>query len=279
MDLEKIFNVGYQGFVDGSVRFFSPRIVELTGYEMEEFNSKSINWMRDIILPEDELQAREALIKGLKSDKIYTRAYRIRTKAGEEKWILELSQIICNDEGKIDFVTGTLIDITMEKNEELAQARIARLSGKYLFFSLKGQEYGINILKIREIIGLMPITPLPETPEFIKGVVNLRGRIIPVIDLRLRLGLEPGDMNERSSIIVAETNGSNGNAWAGMIVDAVSEVFSIDGAEVEDSLAEVIKVEGQYVQGLAKIAQGVKILLDIDQVIPSRDLPHLPSAP
>ena len=279
MDIEKIFNVGYKGFTDGSVSFFSPRIVELTGYEMEEFNSKSINWVRDIILPEDEPQAREALIKGLKSDKIYTRAYRIRTKAGEEKWILELSQIMCTDEGKIDFVTGTLIDITMEKNEELARARIARLSGKYLFFSLKGQEYGINILKIREIIGLMPITPLPETPEFIKGVVNLRGRVIPVIDLRLHLGLEPGDMNERSSIIVAETNGSNGTAWAGMIVDAVSEVLSIDGAEVEDSLAEVIKVKGHYVQGIAKIAQGVKILLDIDQVIPLQELTHLPSAP
>lgn len=279
MDLEKIFNVGYTGFVDGSVRFFSPRIAELTGYDMEEFNSKAVNWVNDVIHPEDEPGAREALIKGLKTDKIYTRAYRIRTKSGEEKWILELSQIMCNDKGKIDYVTGTLMDITAEKNEELAKARIARLSGKYLFFSLKGQEYGINILKIREIIGLMPITSLPDTPDFIKGVINLRGRVIPVIDLRLRLNLESGETDERTCIIVADTNGSSGGLLAGMIVDSVSEVLSIEGTEVEDSLDEVVRVEGKYVQGIAKISQGVRILLNVEQVIPVQELNCLPPAP
>lgn len=279
MDLEKIFNVGYQGFVDGSVRFFSPRIAELTGYDMEEFNSKAVNWVNDVIHPEDELEARQALIKGLKTDKIYTRAYRILTKSGEEKWILELSQIMCNDEGKLDYVSGTLIDITAEKEEELARARIAGLSGKYLFFSLKGQEYGIDILNIREIIGLMPITPLPDTPGFIKGVINLRGRVIPVMDLRLRLDLGAGETDERTCIIVAETNDSQGAVLAGMIVDAVSEVLFIEGTEVEDSLDDFIKVEGKYVQGLAKTSQGLKTLLNIEYVIPAQELTNLPSAP
>lgn len=279
MDLEKIFNVGYQGFVDGSVHFFSPRIAELTGYDMEEFNSKAVNWVNDVIHPEDELEARQALIKGLKTDKIYTRAYRILTKSGEEKWILELSQIMCNDEGKLDYVSGTLIDITAEKEEELARARIAGLSGKYLFFSLKGQEYGIDILNIREIIGLMPITPLPDTPGFIKGVINLRGRVIPVMDLRLRLDLGAGETDERTCIIVAETNDSQGAVLAGMIVDAVSEVLFIEGTEVEDSLDDFIKVEGKYVQGLAKTSQGLKTLLNIEYVIPAQELTNLPSAP
>lgn len=279
MDLEKIFNVGYQGFVDGSVHFFSPRIAELTGYDMEEFNSKAVNWVNDVIHPEDELEARQALIKGLKTDKIYTRAYRILTKSGEEKWILELSQIMCNDEGKLDYVSGTLIDITAEKEEELARARIAGLSGKYLFFSLKGQEYGIDILNIREIIGLMPITPLPDTPGFIKGVINLRGRVIPVMDLRLRLDLGAGETDERTCIIVAETNDSQGAVLAGMIVDAVSEVLFIEGTEVEDSLDDFIKVEGKYVQGLAKTSQGLKTLLNIEYVIPAQELTNLPPAP
>ena len=279
MDLEKIFNVGYQGFVDGSVHFFSPRITELTGYDMEEFNSKAVNWVNDVIHPEDELEARQALIKGLKTDKIYTRAYRILTKSGEEKWILELSQIMCNDEGKLDYVSGTLIDITAEKEEELARARIAGLSGKYLFFSLKGQEYGIDILNIREIIGLMPITPLPDTPGFIKGVINLRGRVIPVMDLRLRLDLGAGETDERTCIIVAETNDSQGAVLAGMIVDAVSEVLFIEGTEVEDSLDDFIKVEGKYVQGLAKTSQGLKTLLNIEYVIPAQELTNLPPAP
>ena len=279
MDLEKIFNVGYQGFVDGSVHFFSPRITELTGYDMEEFNSNAVNWVNDVIHPEDELEARQALIKGLKTDKIYTRAYRILTKSGEEKWILELSQIMCNDEGKLDYVSGTLIDITAEKEEELARARIAGLSGKYLFFSLKGQEYGIDILNIREIIGLMPITPLPDTPGFIKGVINLRGRVIPVMDLRLRLDLGAGETDERTCIIVAETNDSQGAVLAGMIVDAVSEVLFIEGTEVEDSLDDFIKVEGKYVQGLAKTSQGLKTLLNIEYVIPAQELTNLPPAP
>ncbi|MEW6387062.1 MAG: chemotaxis protein CheW [Thermodesulfobacteriota bacterium] len=278
MDIEKIFNVGYQGFTDGSVQFYSPRIIELTGYDMEEFNSKSVNWVRDIILPEDEPLAREALIKALKGDKIYTRSYRIRTKSGETKWILELSQILLNEAGKIDYVTGTLIDITAEKEEELVQAQRARLTGKYLFFSLKGQDYGISIQKIREIIGLLPITAIPETPDYFKGVVNLRGRVIPVIDLRLRLGVDADAYDDRHSIIVVEAARETGVVLAGVIVDGVSEVVPINGAEVEDLKGELARVDSKYLLGIAKIEGGVKILLDIDQVVPAEEISQLQSS-
>jgi purine-binding chemotaxis protein CheW len=278
MDLEKIFNVGYQGFTDGSVRFYSPRIIELTGYDIEEFNSKSINWVRDIILPEDEPLAREALIKALKGDKIYTRSYRIRTKSGEERWILELSQIMLNEAGKIDYVTGTLIDITAEKEEELVRFRRDRLTGKYLFFSLKGQEYGIAIQKIREIIGMLPITAIPETPDYFKGVINLRGRVIPVMDLRLRLGVTADEYDDRHSIIVVEAARATGVILAGVIVDGVSEVVPINGADVENFQGGLLKVESKYLLGIAKIDGGVKTLLDIDQVVPAEELSQLQSS-
>jgi len=96
--------------------------------------------------------------------------------------------------------------------------------GKYLTFSLGKEEYGIGILKIKEIIGMMPITPVPQTPEYIKGVVNLRGKVIPVLDLRLRFGMEKADYTERTCIIVVEITGDAGKVMMGIVVDAVSDL-------------------------------------------------------
>jgi len=110
-------------------------------------------------------------------------------------------------------------------SDALRQA--ADREGKYLTFSLAGEEYGIGILKIREIIGMMPITAVPETPHFVKGVVNLRGKVIPVIDLRLRFGMTEIDYTERTCIIVVEIKGDAGVMPVGTAVDAVSEVLSI----------------------------------------------------
>ena len=142
--------------------------------------------------------------------------------------------------------------------------------GKYLTFSMAGEEYGIGILKIKEIIGMMSITTVPQTPEFIKGVINLRGKVIPVIDLRLRFGMNANDYTERTCIIVVEIPGPTGTVMIGIVVDSVSEVLSIKGDEIEETPTFGTKLNTDYILGMAKMDGGVKILLDIDRVL-SRD--------
>ena len=142
--------------------------------------------------------------------------------------------------------------------------------GKYLTFALAGEEYGISILKIKEIIGMMPITTVPQTPEFVKGVINLRGKVIPVVDLRLRFGMERIDYTERTCIVVVEISGGSGTVMIGIVVDSVSEVLNIKGSDIEETPTFGTKLETDYILGMAKVQGGVKILLDIDRVL-SRD--------
>ena len=139
--------------------------------------------------------------------------------------------------------------------------------GKYLTFSLAGEEHGIGILKVREIIGMMPVTPVPQTPDFVKGVVNLRGKVIPVIDLRLRFGLEATVYTERTCIIVVEIHGESGSIPMGIVVDAVSEVLNIRSADIENTPSFGVKLNTDFILGMAKTDGGVKILLDIDRVL------------
>ena len=153
-----------------------------------------------------------------------------------------------------------------------AVAHAARRDGKYLTFSLAGEEYGIGILKIREIIGMMPITAVPETPHFVKGVVNLRGKVIPVIDLRLRFGMSEIGYTERTCIIVVEIRGEAGVLPVGTVVDAVSEVLSIKAEDIEDPPAFGVRLNTDYILGMAKMGKGVKLLLDIDRVLGADDL-------
>jgi purine-binding chemotaxis protein CheW len=152
-----------------------------------------------------------------------------------------------------------------------AVAHAARRDGKYLTFSLAGEEYGIGILKIREIIGMMPITAVPETPHFVKGVVNLRGKVIPVIDLRLRFGMSEIDYTERTCIIVVEIRGEAGVMPVGTVVDAVSEVLNIKVEDIEDTPSFGVRLNTDYILGMAKMGRGVKLLLDIDRVLGADD--------
>ena len=138
---------------------------------------------------------------------------------------------------------------------------------KYLTFSLAKEEYGIGILKIKEIIGLMPITPVPRTPEFVKGVINLRGKVIPVIDLRLRFGLHAEDYTDRTCIVVVEIRGASTVVEIGIVVDSVSEVLNITPADIEPSPVFGGDIETDYIAGMAKVDGRVKILLDIDRVL------------
>ncbi len=150
--------------------------------------------------------------------------------------------------------------------------------GKYLTFSMADEEYGIGILKIKEIIGMMPITTVPQTPEFVKGVINLRGKVIPVIDLRLRFGMESIDYTERTCIVVVEIEGSVTTVQIGIVVDAVSEVLNVNGDDIEDTPAFGTKLNTEYILGMAKMEGGVKILLDIDKVLNADEISILEEA-
>ncbi len=150
--------------------------------------------------------------------------------------------------------------------------------GKYLTFTLDEEEYGIGIIKIKEIIGMMAITSVPQTPEFVKGVINLRGKVIPVVDLRLRFGLNAIDYTERTCIIVVEIDGHSEKVTIGVVVDAVSEVLNIKGDDIEDTPTFGTKLNTDYILGMAKMEGGVKILLDIDCVLSEREISALEKA-
>ncbi|EIM64972.1 MULTISPECIES: chemotaxis protein CheW [Desulfobacter] len=144
--------------------------------------------------------------------------------------------------------------------------------GKYLTFSLEKEEYGIGILKVKEIIGMMPITSVPRTPQFVKGVINLRGKVIPIVDLRAKFGMAGIPYTERTCIIVVEIDSSDATILIGIVVDAVSEVLNIHGDEIEDTPAFGTHLDTEYIMGMAKIDGGVKILLNIDRVLSSAEI-------
>lgn len=159
-----------------------------------------------------------------------------------------------------------------------AISAMGKREGKYLTFSLANEEYGIGILKIKEIIGMMPITTVPQTPLFVKGVINLRGKVIPVIDLRLRFDMEGIDYSERTCIIVVEIQGKTGTVLIGIVVDSVSEVLNIKEEDIEDTPAFGTRLDTEFIMGMAKLDGGVKILLDIDRVLNAEDITSLEAA-
>lgn len=165
-------------------------------------------------------------------------------------------------------------DNIMEGESKTAIAR----EGKYLTFSLDLEEYGIGIRKVKEIIGMIRITPIPQTPAFVKGVVNLRGKVIPVVDLRLRFGMEVVDYTERTCIIVVEIHAREGFLPVGIVVDSVTEVLNIRNADIEDTPKFGVSLDTGYILGMAKAGSGVKILLDIDRILTSDELVLLENA-
>ena len=154
---------------------------------------------------------------------------------------------------------------------------VQNLEGKYLTFALGKEEYGIGILKVREIIGLMEITAVPHTPAYIKGVINLRGRVIPVLDLRLKFDMPSEEYTERTCIIVVEVQGESAAVQVGMLVDSVSEVLNVVDQEIEPPPAFGGSTETAFILGMAKVKGEVKILLDADRVIGTAELAHFES--
>jgi purine-binding chemotaxis protein CheW len=149
---------------------------------------------------------------------------------------------------------------------------------KFLTFTMADEAYGIRILKIKEIIGMMAITTVPKTPNFVKGVINLRGKVIPVVDLRLRFDMQKRDYNDRTCIIVVEMEGRTGTVQIGIVVDAVSEVLNIKHDDIEDAPAFGGNLSTDYILGMAKMEGGVKILLDIDRVLSTQEVAQLEKA-
>ncbi len=146
--------------------------------------------------------------------------------------------------------------------------------GKYLTFVVGKEEYGIEIRYVQEINGIQNITDLPDVPHFVKGVINLRGKVIPVIDVRLRFGLEEREYDERTCIIVVNLH----QMTVGLIVDSVSEVLDIKDDDIEPPPRASMGAGSRYVQGLGKIGDGVKILLDVHKLLFDEEMGQIADA-
>ena len=163
----------------------------------------------------------------------------------------------------------------MSVQETVVQSS-ASVAGKYLTFRLSTESYGILVLKIREIIRLQAITPVPQMPPYIKGVLNLRGKIIPVIDLRIKFGLSNITDTDHTCIIVVKiASASSTNFQMGLIVDAVEEVLNVGASEIEAAPDFGAALDTSFILGLAKIKGSVKTLLDIDRVLTEETLSSL----
>lgn len=162
----------------------------------------------------------------------------------------------------------------MQKDESLNSTirNVKDGRNKYLTFSIGDEDYELAILKVRGIEGLLTITKIPRMPDYIKGIINLRGKVIPIIDLRLKFGVEEIPYNDRTCCIIVEITSKRGIIVMGIIVDKVLEVLNIGVDEIENNINFGTFVEDQYILGIAKAKEGTQIILDIDKVMTSEEL-------
>jgi len=144
--------------------------------------------------------------------------------------------------------------------------------GKFLTFYMAHEKYGLEILKVREIIGMMDVTAVPTTPAYVRGVINLRGRVIPVIDLRLKFGIEPKEDAQRTCIIVVHLAQNSQTLTMGVIVDEVSEVIHIDQSQMEPPPSFGGNIRTDFILGMGKVDRKVMTLLDIDRVLSGEEI-------
>lgn len=162
----------------------------------------------------------------------------------------------------------TQVEMATAQSTGEGRASLLALAGKYLTFQLGDEEYGLEILKVREIIGLLDVTFVPQTESFVRGVINLRGKVIPVIDLRRKFDLERRDDDERTCTIVVEVTSPSGQRLLmGIVVDQVREVVNVRGEDIEPTPSFGSHMDTDYILGMAKVDSGVKILLAIDRVV------------
>ncbi len=145
-------------------------------------------------------------------------------------------------------------------------------AGKYLTFKLGPEAYGIGILKVQEIIGMLAVTRMPRTPAYVRGVVNLRGKVIPVLDLRLKFGMEGRQDTDRTCIIVVQLQSAGSIVTMGIIVDEVSEVLDVTAEQIEPPPSFGMAVDVSFISGMGKVGQKVVLLLDADRILMRQEL-------
>ncbi len=160
----------------------------------------------------------------------------------------------------------------MMQEEVLQEDALDTEKGKYMTFKTNGEYYGVALKYVVEIVGIQKITAIPEVEDYIKGLINLRGKIIPVIDVRVRFRQEPFEYNDRTCIIIINVNGT----LVGLIVETIAEVVNIDDSEiVPPPTLNPKNVKNQYVYGLGKVGDSVKMLLDPEKLIKDEELNFL----
>lgn len=162
----------------------------------------------------------------------------------------------------------------INEDDELYEDDEDTQKNKYLTFHLAEEDYGIEIVYVTEIIGIQKITEVPDMPEFIKGVINLRGKVIPVMDVRLKFKLKEKKYNERTCIIVVDIN----NTSVGLVVDEVSEVINIPEEQVEPMPQAGRSASSRFIQGIGKVGEDVKILLTVEKLLYEEELDQIASA-
>ena len=153
------------------------------------------------------------------------------------------------------------------KEQDSKKEVIKNVEGKYLTFFLSNEEYGLEILKVREIISVMEITSVPQTPDFIKGVINLRGKVIPVVDLRLKFGMTEIEYTKETCTIVVDVQGLQ----MGIVVDTVSEVLDIAESDIEPPPAFGSTIKTDFILGMGKVKGEIKILLSIEKILSAQE--------
>lgn len=164
------------------------------------------------------------------------------------------------------------------RSTQAVEAGMEELAGKYLTFHLAEEEYGLEILKVQEIIEMLEITRVPRVPNYVRGVINLRGKVIPIVDLRLKFGMPAQETSRKTCIIVVRVQRGDSSVIMGIIVDEVSEVVEISAEEIESAPAFGTQVDTTFILGMAKAKDSVKILLDIDKVLSADEVDALAKA-
>jgi len=160
----------------------------------------------------------------------------------------------------------------------IAGGPIVGKAGKYLTFAMGAEKYGVEILKIREIVGSMPITPVPRVPGHYRGVLNLRGQVIPVVDLRAKFSMPPTERPDQACIVITEIRPQGRRVNVGVIVDRVLEVMNIGADQIEAAPSFGVEVSTDFISGIAKMGDGIILLLEIEKVLATDAVLTLPAA-
>ena len=155
---------------------------------------------------------------------------------------------------------------------EAGQPALSLLAGKYLTFKLDVEDFGIEILKVQEIIKMMAITRVPRTPVFVRGVINLRGKVIPIVDLRLKFDMEGKSNSDKTCIIVVTVKRNRSSVVMGIIVDEVSEVLDVMGSSIEPAPEFGETVNTSFILGMGKVGERVVTLMDVDCVLSGEEV-------